>query len=161
MNEILISPASNIESWLHCQQIRSAAFLTTEPYEEEFDGKDFEMVTHLLATLNDIPVACMRLTIQSIDNGGTINWQRLALMPNIASRNRLAILNAIANYAEEYSFQMGFKKIISEVANKSLIKFWVRRGFFLTGEPPSYYGGKEYAHLAKTEYRRQLNRCYS
>lgn len=149
MSDLSITKAISIEHWLQCQQIRAAAFLQTEPYNEEFDDKDFCMVTHILAVLNGIPAACMRLRLHSLKNGGTLHWGRLAILPTVESRKRLAILNSIADYAEEYSDRNGFAKSIGEVTDKRLLKFWGRRGFILSGEDLKRYGDRLYTPLVR------------
>ncbi len=153
MNNIIVTTVGSISEWLQCQQVRATAFLPTEPYHEEFDNKDFELVTHLLAVYMNTPAACMRLRFISPDHGGTIHWGRLAMMPNIQSKVRLATLNAIADYAEEYSQIRGFNRIIGEVSDKRLMKFWNRRGFSLTGEQPVDYGERQFWPMAKQKIR--------
>lgn len=149
MSSITVKTVNSIEEWLQCQQIRAAAFLITEPYEEEFDGKDLEMVTHLLAHLNGLPVACMRLTLYSPKNGGTIHWGRLAMMPNTISKARLRVLNSIADFAAEYSDKCGYNKCIGEVTDERLLKFWKRRGFIPTNEKSVCCGGRHYKKIAR------------
>ncbi|WP_218048640.1 GNAT family N-acetyltransferase, partial [Curvivirga aplysinae] len=135
--------------WLQCQQLRAAAFLPTEPYEEEFDNKDFCMVIHLLAKDNDMPVACMRLSLVSVENGGSIHWGRLATLPSSA-KSRLSALNAITDFAQEYCINFGFKKIIGEVSDERLIRYWEKKGFLLSGQPPIWYGDRAFMPMYKT-----------
>ncbi|WP_085908732.1 hypothetical protein [Kiloniella majae] len=141
MTDIKITIVETMNEWIQCQQIRSTAFLPTESYHEEFDNRDFELVTHLLGLNGKTPIACMRLRYFSSE---TIHWGRLALMPNLMSKHRLKTLHAITNFAAFYSENMGFKRIIGEVSDERLIKFWKKRGFNLTGEAPKIFGGREY-----------------
>ncbi|KLN59020.1 hypothetical protein WH96_19800 [Kiloniella spongiae] len=146
MSKLDITVVSSIDEWVQCQHIRSSAFLSTEPYREEFDGKDFELVTHILAIQDTVPVACMRLRY-ACEN--TIHGGRLALMPNLEPRNRLRTLNAIATYADSYCVKMGFSRILGEVADRRLIKFWLRRGFQLTGGKPIEFGDRQFWPIEK------------
>ncbi|WP_120496192.1 hypothetical protein [Kiloniella sp. EL199] len=146
MSKLDVIVVSSLDEWVQCQHVRSSAFLPTEPYSEEFDGRDFELVTHILAIQNTVPVACMRLRYTCAN---TIHGGRLALMPNLEPRNRLKTLNAIATFADNYCMKMGFTRILGEVADQRLIKFWIRRGFRLTGDQPIEFGNRQFWPIEK------------
>ncbi|WP_085900827.1 hypothetical protein [Kiloniella majae] len=149
MTNIRVSTVSTIDQLVKCQHIRSVAFLSTEPYEEEFDGKDLEMVAHVLVTENDNPIACMRLRHVTSEDGGTIHWGRLAMAPTLPGKLRMVTLNLIAKYVDNYSLKKGFHRAIGEVADKRLMKFWNKRGFQLTGDNPIIYGSREFWPIEK------------
>ena len=149
MSEIKIAVAKSLNELIQCQHIRSAAFLTTEPYEEEFDGRDLEMVAHILAVHNHSPIACMRLSHVTSQNGGVIHWGRLAIIPTLTNKLRLKTLNTVANYVDNYSVDKGFNKFIGEVADERLLKFWEKRGFQLTNEKPVTYGKRLFRKVEK------------
>lgn len=141
MTEIKISIANSFNQLSLCHHIRAVAFLPTEPYAEEFDDKDFEMATHVLVVSNEQPVACMRLRLIT---GNTIHWGRLAILPTLSGKERMKTLFSITAFVEKYSRKMKFTRIIGEVADKRLMKFWMKKGFTLTGEDPMIFGNKEY-----------------
>ncbi len=149
MNNMKVSIVNSIDQLVKCQHIRSVAFLSTEPYEEEFDGKDMEMVAHVLVTDNNIPIACMRLRHITSEEGGTIHWGRLAMVPTLPGKLRVVTLNLIAKYVDNYSLKKGFHRAIGEVADKRLMKFWNKRGFQLTGDGPIIYGAREFWPIEK------------
>ncbi|WP_420549194.1 hypothetical protein [Curvivirga sp.] len=148
MSHIDVSIVNTVEEWLQCQQLRAVAFLPTEPYDEEFDGKEFEMVIHLLAKNAGVPVACMRLRLVSIENGGSIHWGRLATLPT-SSKDRLSALNAILDFAEQYCKTIGFKKYTAEVADDRLIRYMEKRGFHRSSEPPIWFGKRPFKPIYK------------
>lgn len=141
MSEINITIAKSFADIIMCHHIRAVTFLQTEPYFEEFDNKDFEMATHIIAKSENIPVACMRL---SLVPNNTIHWGRLAILPSISGKDRMKTLFSMTAFVEEYSQKKRFNKIIGEVADKRLMKFWMKKGFSLTGDKPLIFGEKEY-----------------
>lgn len=149
MTEINLSIVNTLSNLIKCQHIRAVAFLPTEPYEEEFDDKDFEMAVHILATHENTPVACMRLNYESPNDGGTIHWGRLAITPTLESKLKVMALTRIAKYVDDYTIKMGFRKATGEVADKKLLKFWEKRGFQLTGEKPIVFGSRFFYKVEK------------
>lgn len=148
-NDISVHSVNSIEDWLQCQQIRAAVFLNTEPYNEEFDGKEFELVVHLLAKYQGMPAACMRLRLVSLHKGGEIHWGRLATLPTTTSKAKVGILNAITRCAESYCTKVGIRKITGEVADKRLVRYWERKGFYLSDAASIWYGDREFLAMEK------------
>lgn len=154
MSDIEIVVVKTVNQWLQCQQVRSSAFLGTEPYHEEFDDNDLEMVTHILALSGEDPVACMRLRCIQSD---TIHWGRLAILPNMPGKDRVKTLLSITSFVEAYSSSMKFKRIIGEVSDERLMSFWRKRGFTLTGGSPVVFGKREYWPFEKYPNYAQLS----
>lgn len=135
--------AQNVHDMHLVSVVRAAAFLghgREEPYEEEFDGRDFNLAAHILAVRAEdpnIPMATFRIWVA---NGG-IEWGRLAILP--AERGNRRLLSKLADEAKRITLEAGFSEATGYVNDKSLQKFWARRGAQIYPEAEEY-GGRLY-----------------
>ena len=80
-SETTVSMVKSMEEMQKAYDIRRQVFVVEgeESEEVEFDGNDF-CAAHLLAHWKGEPVATMRMRIVSGSEGGTIIWERMAIM---------------------------------------------------------------------------------
>lgn len=144
---IQVSVVSNLEDYMACMAVRSAAFLARgEPYEEEFDQNDLISTTHLLAKRGRTPIGTMRIRLLTASNGGIASWERLAILPNAGNAGPKVLMH-LARTARAYSEFKGISSVIGAVENPKLLKFWQKHGFELMDAPPSVYNNVEYLQI--------------
>ncbi len=140
---VVVRVVSKFDDFLACQAIRAAAFVGQgEPLAEEFDGNDLSCATHLLATRSGEPVGTIRIRLLSTAEGGTAVWERLAILPS--ARGHAGILLTLADAATAYTEFKGVRTVLGSVSDPRLLKFWQRRGFLVTNDPPMKYNGVDY-----------------
>ena len=139
-----ISVAGSDEDWQEIKKIRHQVFMVedNEPAEEQWDGNDFSSAIHLIIRSKGMAIGCMRLRIISMADGGTMIWERMAILQEY--RGGLRLLNQLAAFALNITFLKGCRRVVGIVNNPKLIRFWERKGFRKTGEPAEVYRGKAY-----------------
>jgi hypothetical protein len=137
VTDITFRVASSMDDLFHVTRVRGAAFLSRgEPYDEEFDGLDLHFCCHLLALLpRDVPIATMRLRWIG---GGDMVWERLAITPSV--RGSIRLLFDLTDLARKVTKEKGCTTVIGYVADRSLMKFWQRRGAVFQDEYETYNG---------------------
>ena len=153
--ETTVIMVKNLTEMEQAYDIRRQVFLVEggENEEEEFDGNDF-CAAHLLAYWNGEPVGTMRLRIVSGSDGGTIIWERFAILKDAREKNPW-LFRKILNAARHYTDLMGIKNVIGIVENPKLMRFWRIYGGRETGEQPLAMGGHTYSPIRLTIKRDQ------
>ena len=138
---------TTIDELMQCFSVRSAAFIgrESEPYAEEFDGNDVSGAAHLLALDGGVPVGTMRVRILASGDGGVATWQRFASVPS--GKVGMKVLRALAEAAADYTRFKQVDRVVGEVADERLIRFWERFGFRRTDDPPAVYNGVPYQRI--------------
>lgn len=138
---------TTMDELMQCFAVRSAAFLGREgePYAEEFDGNDMSGAAHLLALEKGVPVGTMRVRILSSGDGGVATWQRFASVPS--GKLAMKVLRALAEAAADYTRYKQVDRVVGEVADERLIRFWERFGFRRVDAPPVVYNGVRYQRI--------------
>ncbi|MEM7438341.1 MAG: hypothetical protein AAF393_01990 [Pseudomonadota bacterium] len=113
-----------------------------EDEAEEFDGNDF-CAAHLIAYQDGSPVGTMRLRIVSGSEGGTIIWERLAIVKE-ARKSNPWLFRKILKSATHYTKLMNVEHVIGIVEDPKLMRFWRVYGCEDTGEAPLDMGGHTY-----------------
>ena len=154
-NEITVSMIKDIKEMEEAYAIRREVFMVEggEPEEEQFDGNDF-CAAHLLAVWKGKPVATMRLRIVSGTDGGTIIWERMAILKDAREQNPW-IFRSLMNNARHYTDLMGLKNVIGIVENPKLMRFWQIYGGKETGEEPIDFRGHKYRPIRLTINRKK------
>lgn len=149
-SETTVSMVKSMEEMQQAYDIRRQVFVIEgqESEEIEFDGNDF-CAAHLLAHWNGEPVATMRMRIVSGNEGGTIIWERMAILKDARERNPW-IFRALMNSARHYTDLMGLKNVIGIVENPKLMRFWRIYGGKETGEEPLELDGHTYRPIRLT-----------
>ena len=147
--DISVHVASTIEDLIACQRIRSACFMSgaePEPYMEQFDGNDFSSATHLVASRKGAPVGSMRIRILNCGAAAEATWEKLSVLPG--ERGSLAVLNALAWGAVQYSALKGVTTVWGLARDPRVMKFWKRTlNGVVTDDPPIRYEDREYVHI--------------
>ena len=144
VNSVSVRPVETQDEWEHVLKIRHQVFMIddNEPPEEQFDGNDHCSAIHILVRKSGIPIGCMRLRIISMADGGTMIWERMAILKEY--KGSLRTLNIIADTAMSITRAKGCRRVVGIVNDERLINFWERKGFKKTGEPPEVFRGKKY-----------------
>lgn len=152
-SETTVIMVKNLAEMEQAYDIRRQVFLVDggENEEEEFDGNDF-CAAHLLAFWNGEPVGTMRLRIVSGSDGGTIIWERFAILKDAREKNPW-LFRKILNAARHYTDLMGIENVIGIVENPKLMRFWRIYGGRDTGEQPLTLGGHSYRPIRLTIQR--------
>ncbi len=145
--ETTVSMVKNLAELEEAYDIRRQVFMVEgdEPEEEQFDGNDF-CATHLLAHWKGETVGTMRLRIVSGANGGTIIWERLAILKDVREKNPW-VLRSLLKSARHYTELMGLNTIIGIVENPKLMRMYRHYGFSKTGETPLIFRGHAYTPM--------------
>ncbi len=146
-SQTIIKMVKNLSDLENAYEIRREVFMVEgdEPEEEQFDGNDL-CASHLIAHWNGEAVGTMRLRIVSGANGGTIIWERLAILKEAREKNPW-VLRALLKSARHYTELMGVNRIIGIVENEKLMKMYKNYGFSKTGETPLVYRGHAYTPM--------------
>jgi len=113
-----------------------------ESYREDRDGNDWFGATHIIAKSDGMPIGCMRVRWYNQSRGGTVFWEKFAILSEW--RGTDGLFDLIADFVEQVSRRLGAKRIMGTVQRKGLLRRWQRRGFTLTDQPPAIFAGKEY-----------------
>lgn len=148
--ETTVTMIKSLAEMEQAYEIRREVFLVEggENEEEEFDGNDF-CAAHLLAFWNGKPVGTMRLRIVSGGDGGTIIWERFAILKDAREKNPW-LFRKMLNAARHYTDLMGIQNVIGIVENPKLMRFWRIYGGKDTGEEPLLLGGHTYRPIRLT-----------
>lgn len=148
--ETTVTMIKTLQEMEEAYEIRRQVFLEEqgELEDEEFDGNDF-CAAHLLAYWKGKPVGTMRLRIVSGGDGGTIIWERFAILKDARERNPW-LFRKILNAARHYTDLMGVQNVIGIVENPKLMRFWRLYGGKDTGEEPLALGGHTYRPIRLT-----------
>lgn len=149
-NETTVSMVKDLKEMEQAYDIRRQVFVIEGKEDEdvEFDGNDF-CAAHLLATWKGTPVGTMRLRIVSGNEGGTIIWERMAILKEAREANPW-LFRALMNSARHYTDLMGIKNVIGIVENPKLMRFWQIYGGKETGEEPLEFNGHTYRPIRLT-----------
>lgn len=148
--KISVVMVKTLEEMQEAYDIRRKVFMDEqgEPEEEQFDGNDF-CAAHLLAYADDEPVGTMRLRIVSGTDGGTIIWERMAILKKSRESNPW-LFRHILKAARHYSEMMGMRSAIGIVENPKLMRFWEIYGGVQTDEEPLDFRGHKYKPMRLT-----------
>ena len=148
--ETRVSMIKDLAEMEQAYDIRRQVFMVEggEPEDEQFDGNDF-CAAHLLAYWKGEPAGTMRLRIVSGSDGGTIIWERMAILKDAREQNPW-IFRALMNSARHYTEMMGIKNVIGIVENPKLMRFWRIYGGKETGEAPLDFRGHKYRPIRLT-----------
>jgi predicted GNAT family N-acyltransferase len=149
-NETTVTMIKDLAELEQAYAIRRQVFIVEgqESEEVEFDGNDF-CAAHLLAYWKGEAVGTMRLRIVSGSEGGTIIWERMAILKEARERNTW-IFRALMKSARHYTDLMGLKNVIGIVENPKLMRFWQIYGGKETGEEPLEFRGHTYRPIRLT-----------
>ena len=113
---------SDLDDFVRVQAVRAAVYMAEQrcPYEEEFDGNDFSG-THLLASVGDEPVGCLRIRYFA----SFVKFERLAVLSGYRER---AIASGLVDDALAFCRKKGFETFYAQ-AQTRLAPFWRRHGF--------------------------------
>jgi predicted GNAT family N-acyltransferase len=113
---------ADLDDYARVQCVRAAVYMAEQrcPYDEEFDGNDFS-ATHLLATVGDEPVGCLRIRYFA----SFVKFERLAVLSGFRER---AIASGLVEDALAFCRKKGFETFYAQ-AQQRLEPFWRRRGF--------------------------------
>ncbi|KLN61785.1 hypothetical protein WH96_05695 [Kiloniella spongiae] len=142
-----VSIVKTLEELECAYDIRREVFMAEggEPEDEQFDGNDLCSV-HLIARWNERICGTMRIRIISMDEGGTVIWERLSVLKEAREKNPWIFRSLLLN-AKRYTEMMGLKTVIGIVEDPKLMRFWKLYGFKPTGEEPLNYRGHEYVPI--------------
>lgn len=151
--ETTVSMIKDLSEMQLAHDIRRQVFVIEgeESEDVEFDGNDF-CAAHLLAYWKGEAVGTMRLRIVSGNEGGTIIWERMAILKDARERNPW-LFRALMNSARHYTDLMGLKNVIGIVENPKLMRFWQIYGGKETGEEPLEFRGHTYRPIRLTIQR--------
>ncbi|MCC6919411.1 MAG: GNAT family N-acetyltransferase [Alphaproteobacteria bacterium] len=136
-----VAVVSNAEQMAHVIALRAAVFMSEQgcPYEEEFDGNDYSS-THLVGYVDGRPVATFRIRWFA----GFAHLGRLAALPK-ARHSR--IVPELVKRGIEVVRMKGYTKVYGH-AQKRLVDFWARFGFYPTGRnEPIVWSDHEYVEM--------------
>lgn len=143
-SKLNICLADHEDDWKAIRKIRREVFIEGdgEPEEEQWDGNDYGGAAHFIMTYGGTPIGCMR--IRPV-NSHTVMWERMVILPEYHS---LKNLNLMASNARTYSgLYRGYSEARAIIHDRRLLKYWLRFGFKLTGEEPSYFRGHDYVPI--------------
>ena len=148
--ETSVTMIKSLEEMEKAYEIRRQVFMEEqgEPEDEQFDGNDF-CAAHLLAFWKGKPVGTMRLRMVSGSDGGTIIWERFAIIKHAREGNPW-LFRKILNAAVHYSNLMGIENVIGIVENPKLMRFWKLYGCVTTDEEPLDFRGHKYKPMRLT-----------
>jgi predicted GNAT family N-acyltransferase len=136
-----VAVVSNAEQMAQVIALRAAVFMSEQgcPYEEEFDGNDYSS-THLVGYVDGRPVATFRIRWFA----GFAHLGRLAALPK-ARHSR--IIPDLVKRGIEVVRMKGYTKVYGH-AQKRLVDFWARFGFYPTGRnEPIVWSDHEYVEM--------------
>lgn len=159
--ETTVEMVKTLEEMEAAYEIRRQVFIVEggESEEEEFDGNDF-CAAHLLAYWKGKPVGTMRLRIVYGGDGGTIIWERFAILKDARERNPW-LFRKMLNAARHYTDLMGIENVVGIVENPKLMRFWRLYGGRETDEEPIDLGGHTYKPIRLTIQRKDRGRAPS
>lgn len=132
-----------IDDYLRAVAVRSRVYMGEQacPFDEEFDGNDLCGATHLLAFVDEDPVATLRMrwfaTFAKIERVAVLSTARTgdAARPLIAA-------------AIEMAARKGYQRILGH-ADAQLVEYWKRTQSVTVreGRPPFCFSGREYIEI--------------
>jgi predicted GNAT family N-acyltransferase len=125
---VSVRVARTVDDFMRAVAIRGAVYIGEQecPYEEEFDGNDFS-ATHLLGYVGSEPAGCMRIRYFA----DFAKVERLVVRKEFRSSG---LARQIVRASVELCESKGFERVCV-YAQKRLIKFWSKCGFFLPENP--------------------------
>src|SRR5262249_53310605 len=141
--QIHVRVANTLDDLLKVQTVRSLTFLGEQscPYDEEFDGNDFNGATNLIALVGDEPVGA-----------GRIRWfADFAKLERICVRGEFrkrGVSEALYARAHEQAARKGFRQMLAYV-EPELVPFWQRvAGAQVRSErPPVTFSDRLYVEI--------------
>jgi predicted GNAT family N-acyltransferase len=125
---VSVRVARTIDDFMRAAVIRGAVFIGEQkcPYDEEFDGNDFT-ATHLIGFVGNEPAGCLRIRYFS----DFAKLERLVVRKEFRS---LGVARQLVGAGVEFCQTKGYTRMCT-YAQKSLVKFWGKCGFAISGAP--------------------------
>lgn len=138
---ITVSVARSLDEIMRAVAIRAAVFMVEQacPYAEEFDGNDF-CATHVVASVDDEPAACIRLRFF----GGFAKIERVAVRKEF--RKSRAIFR-LMEFTLSFCRRKGYATVYGHVQER-LLDFWSRFGAkTVPGRPKFVFSDHVYVEM--------------
>lgn len=134
--EVSIRIAKTPDEYQMVMAVRAAVFLAEErdiTYSDEFDGND-HCATHVLAFVNGDPAGTIRIRWFA----DFVRFERLGVRQRYRSYK---LLKRLVAEAVELSRKKGYYIASGKARGDSVVKFWLRQGGFVNGEPEHMHRG--------------------